>query len=147
MTAPARSNRRDTIVSLAARLTQAAIGVWLIAAPDVLGYGDPAEANDRIFGPIAGGFAFVAAWEVVRSLRWAVLPVAAWLMVAPLVLWYGDASAVVNSVAAGATLAGLSFVAGRPRQTYGGGWTSLWGPMPESIAADAAGRDDAPATR
>lgn len=89
---------------MGARLVAVAVGIWLMLAPAALGYGDPGATNDRISGPIIGGFAFVAIWEVVRPLRWATLPFGAWLVLAPLVLGYGHLVAGVNSVACGAAV-------------------------------------------
>lgn len=108
-----------------ARLLAVAAGVWLIFAPAVIGYGDPAAANDRIFGPIGGSMAFVAMWEVLRFLRWGTLPVGLWLLVAPFVLGYEETGAVVSSLATGAVMAGTAFVGGDLEQRYGGGWRSL----------------------
>lgn len=112
-----------------ARLLAVAAGLWLMAAPAVLSYGDPAAANDRIVGPIAAAFAFVAIWGVTRSLRWVQLPLGVWLVVAPLVLGYpGDAA--VSSVAAGVVLAATAFVGRSASERFGGGWRSLTEPLP-----------------
>lgn len=108
-----------------ARLVAVAAGVWLMASPAVLGYGDPAAINDRVFGPIGAAFAFVAIWEVVRSLRWGTLPAGVWLVLAPLVLGYDDAAAVASSVITGSIMAGTAFLGGETRQRYGGGWVTL----------------------
>lgn len=108
-----------------ARLAAMTAGIWLMFSPAVLGYGDPAAANDRIFGPIGAAFAFVAMWEVVRPLRWGTLPVGAWLIVAPFVLGYGTVPATVSSVVAGLVMAAAAPVGGQRRQLYGGGWRTL----------------------
>jgi hypothetical protein len=69
---------------LVARVVAVAAGIWLMAAPAVLGYTDTTAAdNDRIVGPIAGALAFVACWQVVSALRWATVPLGAWLVLAP----------------------------------------------------------------
>lgn len=110
-----------------ARIVAVAAGVWLMFAPAVLGYGDPAEANDRIFGPIGASLAFVAIWEVVRALRWGTLPVGAWLVVAPFIVGYAAIPATVSSVTAGILMAASSFFGGEVKNSYGGGWRSLFG--------------------
>lgn len=108
-----------------ARFVAVASGIWLMFAPAVLGYGDPGEVNDRIFGPIGAAFAFVAIWEVVRPLRWGTLPVGIWLIVAPFLLGYTDVASVVSSVVAGVVMAATAPLGGEIKQSYGGGWKSL----------------------
>jgi hypothetical protein len=65
-----------------ARLLSAALGAWLMAAPDVLGYGGIAGLGDHVVGPIVVGSAVVAAWPVMSPLRWVGLVVGVWLLVA-----------------------------------------------------------------
>lgn len=108
-----------------ARPLAVAAGIWLMFAPDALGYGDPAQISDRIFGPIGASFAFVAMWEVLRPLRWGTLPVGVWLVLAPLILGYDVAGAVVSSVVVGIVMAVTAFFGGRTRAAYGGGWSTL----------------------
>lgn len=108
-----------------ARIVCVVAGVWLMFAPAVLGYGDPAAANDRIFGPIGAALAFVATWEVVRPLRWGTLPVGVWLVVAPFLLGYDAGTAMVSSIAAGMVMGVAAFLGGQTRQEYGGGWKVL----------------------
>lgn len=108
-----------------ARVVAVASGIWLMFSPALLGYGDPAAANDRIFGPIGGAFAFVAIWEVVRPLRWATLAVGVWLVFAPFVLGYADVAPTVSSVVAGVVMAATAPLGGESRRVYGGGWKSL----------------------
>lgn len=109
-----------------ARLANTAAGLWLMAAPAVLGYGGPAATNDRIVGPLAATFAVIAIWEVTRGLRWINLALGLWLLAAPWLLGGYPADATANSMAAGALLAVLSLVRGELRKTYGGGWPAVW---------------------
>lgn len=109
-----------------ARLANTAVGLWLMAAPAVLGYSGSAATNDRIVGPLAATFAIVAIWEVTRALRWANLALGLWLLAAPWILGGYPADAIVNSMAAGALLALFSLVRGKIRQEYAGGWSALW---------------------
>lgn len=108
-----------------ARMVTLVTGVWLMFAPAVLGYGDPAAAHDRIFGPIAASIAFVAIFEVVRPMRWLALPVGIWLIIAPFLLGYTDMAAVVSSVLAGVVIAATAPLGGETKQGYGGGWRTL----------------------
>jgi hypothetical protein len=110
---------------LLARIVAVAAGVWLMAAPAVLGYGGAAETNDRIVGPIAASFAFVACWEVVGALRWPTVPLGAWLVAAPAVLGYGDAGAWTSSIAAGLVIVGTGLVGRDATDKFDGGWRSV----------------------
>ena len=67
-------------------LLPALAGIWLMMSPAVLGYADPARANDRIIGPIVASLATIAMWEVSRPLRWVNVVLGAWLLVAPWLL-------------------------------------------------------------
>ena len=109
-----------------ARLANTAIGIWLMAAPAVLGYAEPAATNDRIAGPLAATFAIIAIWEVTRALRRLNLALGLWLLAAPWLLGAYPADATLNSMAAGALLAAVSLVRGELRQKYGGGWPAVW---------------------
>jgi hypothetical protein len=107
-----------------ARLVSTVLGVWLMAAPAVLDYGDPARTADRIAGPLVAAFAFVAVWEVLRELRWVVAVLAVWLLAAPWVLGYAMVP-TLNEVVVGVLLLALSFVRGPRRERFGGGWAAL----------------------
>ena len=111
--------------AIIARLVAVATGVWLMFAPWALDYGGLAADNDRIVGPIAGSFAFVACWDVLMAMRWATVPFGAWLVLAPLVLGYDDPLAWVSSVASGIVFIGTAFVGYDVREKFGGGWRSV----------------------
>ena len=107
-----------------ARRVSALLGMWLMAAPDILVYDGAAATMDRIVGPLAVSFAVVSIWQVVHGLRWLNLLLGAWLIVAPWLLGYGN-EPLLNSLVAGVLLIALSFVRGRAEQRLGGGWSSL----------------------
>lgn len=111
--------------ALAARVTAVLTGVWLMFAPWVLDYGDPAATNDRVVGPIAGALAFVACWDILMALRWPTIPCGAWLVAAPVLLGYDDAGAWVSSIASGAVVVATAFVGEDARERFGGGWHSV----------------------
>lgn len=117
-----------------AQAINAVLGIWIMAAPGVLGYGGPAATGSHIAGPAIATFATVAMWEVTRGLRWLNVPLGLWLVTAPLVI---DQPAVagITSAAAGALVIGLSLVRGRLKHPYGGSWRSLWRD-PESPALE-----------
>lgn len=108
-----------------ARITTVAVAVWLMAAPAVLGYGDPAQSNDRIVGPIAGAFAFVACWEILMAMRWPTVPLGAWLVLAPVALGYGATEAWISSIISGLLIVSAAFVGHDVTGDFGGGWRSV----------------------
>lgn len=112
--------------TMGAHLVSAAVGIWLMAAPAVLGYGDPAATSDRIVGPLVASFALIALWEVTRAIRWVNVVLAAWMILAPVLLGY-EHLAFINSVSSGLMVGGLSLVRGRTKHSFAGGWRSLWG--------------------
>jgi hypothetical protein len=107
------------------QIINAILGIWLMAAPAVLGYSRPASTNDHIVGPLVATFACIAIWEATRSVRWVNLPLGLWLIVAPLALGH-PTSGQLNSVLCGIAIAGLSCVGGAVTQRFGGGWSALW---------------------
>ena len=121
-----------------AQILAAAIGIWLMAAPAVLGYSNPAATNDHIAGPIAATFAVIACWEATRLLRWVNLAVGCWLVLAPWILGYGPSIPIVNDMLAGLLLAATAFVKGRIEGRYGGGWSVLWKPQKSGHPSDAS---------
>lgn len=105
------------------------LGVWLMAAPAVLGYaGTTAGSSDRFVGPLIASIAFVAASEITRPVRWANLAGALWLLVAPWLLGF-PTSAVVNDVLVGLAVGVLSPLGKADLQArFGGGWSALRDP-------------------
>ena len=107
------------------RIASFLLGVWLMVAPAVLAYADPAaRTNDRLVGPIVFGFAFVAAWQLMRPLRWIGLIAGLWLLAAPWILGYGTAP-TIDSTIVGLLLAVLAFLGAKTGRRFGGGWASL----------------------
>ena len=119
-----------------AQVVSALLGVWLMAAPTVLGYGELAAASHRIVGPVAAAFAIVAIWGHMRPLRWMNLLLGAVLVALP-VFFDAGVPAMANSVVVGLALFALGFVRGRVEGTYGGGWSSLW-----TGDVEGSGRDE-----
>ena len=114
------------------RLVNAALGVWLMFAPAVLGHSTTsavASGSDRILGPLIASAAVAAIWPEIRPLRWVnvvlgVLAVAGPLVIGPFTDW--PLSAAVNSVVTGAAVAGLGLLRGKVEGRFGGGWRSVW---------------------
>jgi hypothetical protein len=108
------------------------LGIWLMAAPTILGYAGPARTNHHIVGPLVVSCAVIALWEVTRSMRWGNLVLGLWLLVAP---WIFASTWVVilNSSITGLLLIAFSCVRGKmDPQQFGGGWSALWRARPTS---------------
>jgi hypothetical protein len=109
--------------SLAARVATAALGCWLMAAPDWQGLGS-LDAAAWIAGPLLVAIAIVAASEVTRSVRWAGVPVGVALALAA-VIAHPSGPATLTVLAAGAAAAGLSVPGRTSMSRFGGGWAAL----------------------
>ena len=109
-----------------AQLINTILGIWLMAAPSILEYGDPARTNHHIVGPLAASCAVIALWEVTRPLRWGNLGLGLWLLVSAWVFAAPWAIALSSSFV-GILLSAFSFVSGGVDwRRYGGGWSTLW---------------------
>ena len=103
-----------------------ALGIWLMAASAVLGYGGAAATSDRIVGPIAASLACVAIWPVLRPLRRLNALLGAWLVAAPWLLGYAaDAAALAGGTVTGVLLAATAILPGRRIVNQGGGWSAI----------------------
>jgi len=101
------------------------LGLWLMAAPAVLGYsGTPADVH-RVLGPVTAAVALIAAWGHMRPLRWMSVPLGGAIAATPFVWSFGTV-ALANGVVVGLAVVALAFVSGRITEDYGGGWSSLW---------------------
>jgi hypothetical protein len=108
-------------------LLSTVIGLWLMAAPAILGYGGTAADADHIAGPLVVSFAVISMWEVTRSVLRLNLLVAPWLLAAPWLLGY-ELTPAINSLLAGLALIPLALLGnGVDAARYGGGWRGLWG--------------------
>jgi hypothetical protein len=101
------------------------LGIWLMAAPDVLAYGDPARTQDHIVGPMILSAAMIAVSEVTRPVRWINVPFGVWLIIAPWIIGY-ESVARWNSVIIGLLIMVCSMRKGTVRERFDGGWSVLW---------------------
>lgn len=101
------------------------IGLWLMAAPSVIGYGRPAATSDHIVGPLVATFACIAIWEATRGLRWVNLPLGIWAAIAPLLLG-APSPGIASGVLCGMLIAWLATRGGAIQHRFDGGWSMLW---------------------
>lgn len=101
-------------------VASALLGVWVMAAPDVLGSTGTAADADRILGALAAVVAVTAMAEAGRPVRFLNLLLGAAVAVAPWVLPGASPLAGLHDGAAGVALMLLSLPRGSIRQRYGG---------------------------
>jgi uncharacterized membrane protein len=97
----------------------AALGVWLMAAPAVLGTSGAAAASDQLFGALVITFAAIGFGEAPRAARLFNIPIGIWLLAAPWVLGGGNVPGSWNDVAVGAAVILLSLRRGRIHSRLG----------------------------
>ncbi len=106
------------------QVAAALIGVWLMAAPDVLGLPEPTHSFINVVAPIATAFAVIATSEITRGLRYASSVSAAVLVIGSLILG-APMPSLLLVVIPGAVMAVVALPGGETSGSYGGGWRSL----------------------
>lgn len=109
------------------------LGIWLMVAPDVLGYSEAAVDNGHIIGPIIVTFSTISLWEATDLVKRWNYPFAIWLLLAPWLLGYHGSIAMIMDTLAGAIVFALSAVKSPKKNNFGGGWSSLWKENPEHM--------------
>ena len=109
-----------------AQIVMTILGIWLMAAPGVLGFGKNISDNAHIVGPLIATFSIIAIWECTRNVRLFNLPLAVWLLAAPLVLGYDNDTALMNDYAVAIAIIFLLLVKPSREHKFGGGWPSIW---------------------
>ena len=95
------------------------LGIWLMAAPALLGTTGGAADSDHLVGALVVCVAVIAMAEVGRVLRFVNLAFGAWLIAAPIVMSGGSTAHTVSSIGCGLALLALSIPRGTVRETYG----------------------------
>lgn len=108
-----------------------AVGIGVMAAPDLLGLSEPVSNAFHILGPIAVAFGAMAASTVLRGLRRVHLLLGPAIALAPFVLG-GELAAIIVGVVAGAVLVVLAFPGGADPGQYGGGWRKVLDPRSDT---------------
>jgi hypothetical protein len=97
----------------------AALGVWLMFAPDVLGIVGAAADSDHLVGALVVTFSVIAWGEVTRAVRYLNLLLGAWLMVFPWLIESATLTSAISDTAIGAALILFSFRRGKVNDHYG----------------------------
>lgn len=87
-------------------------GIWLIAAPFVLGYSyNTPKTNDIWLGAVVGILALIRAFNPFRMvwINWVNVLAGIWLIIAPFVLRYSTAASFWNDVIVGIIVAAVAF--------------------------------------
>ena len=97
----------------------AVLGLWLMAAPDVLGSAEPAGDSDRLFGALIVVVAVIAWAEVVRVVRFLNVLFAVAVIASPWLLSGDTTSSLLNDAVVGLLLIPLSLPLGPVRERFG----------------------------
>ncbi|WPP50035.1 SPW repeat domain-containing protein [Catalinimonas niigatensis] len=97
-----------------------AVGVWVMAAPGVLGYSGPMADSNHLVGAIIVTFAVISMSEVARTLRFLNILFGVWLIAAPWILGADQDIAMWNGVISGIVLIPLAFPKGKVEDQRGG---------------------------
>lgn len=102
------------------------LGIWMMVAPDLLGFSKKISDNAHIIGPLIVTCSIVAMWECTRNARLINFPLAVWLLAAPLVLQYDSDVALMNDYAVAIAIIFLMLVKPKRKHRFAGGWMALW---------------------
>lgn len=102
------------------------LGLWVMISPYVLHFEKTAANNNYIVGPLVITFAITSLWEVNRSARYLNMVAGSWLVISPFLLRFKSADVIWITVVSGILILSFSFVKGKVRGNYGGGWRSLF---------------------
>lgn len=97
-----------------------AIGLWVMAAPGVLGYEGTMADSNHLVGAIIVTFGVIAMSEVSRTLRFVHILFGLWLIAAPFILGAEDNTAMWNGIITGLILIPLSIPKGKIEDKRGG---------------------------
>lgn len=99
-------------------LLSAALGIWTVFAPAVLGATGRAADSDHLVGALITTVAVIVMAEVIRAGRFLNVLLGAWIIAAPWFLSGTTSGATWNDVTVGLVLIALSLPRGRIRERY-----------------------------
>jgi uncharacterized membrane protein len=100
-------------------LAAAALGVWVLASPDLLGLTAGAADQSHIAGALVTTFAVTAMAEVGRALRLLNIPLGVWIALTPWIFSGAPPVAHWSGAVAGLLVIALSLPKGAVRERYG----------------------------
>lgn len=101
-------------------LVSAGLGLWLMAAPAVLGVTGAAADSDHLMGALVVTWAVIAFGEIVRPARLLNVPTGLWIAAAPWLLSGHTGASRWNDVLIGAVVVALSLRRGRIEERFAG---------------------------
>ncbi len=126
---PTPADTRPDTVSLTAMLwgvglpwnlvATLALGVWLAAAPTVLGSSGDAASSDRLVGALIVTVVMIALADVGRPARYLSILLGAWVLGTPWLLDGATGATIWNNIVVGTLVMLLSLQRGRVGETYG----------------------------
>jgi hypothetical protein len=100
-------------------LVSAAVGLWLMFAPEVFGSASAAANSDHLFGALIVTFAIVALADVGRAARFLNVLFGIWVAATPWVMGGATTGSTWNDSIVGALVVLLSIPRGPVRERYG----------------------------
>jgi hypothetical protein len=97
----------------------AAVGVWLMVSPGVLGYSGNAAGNVILVGALVATFAVIGFGESARAARLVNVALGLWLIASPVILWDDSTGLRWPDAAAGLAVVLLSIRRGLVRERFG----------------------------
>ena len=110
-------------VELGALVGSVVVGLWMLAAPDVLGLEGGARLSHLIVGPLAASLAVIGMAPATRLAVRVNVVLGLWSVLA--VLLFDHGGWWLEGIVAGATLTMLALVPRSQAERFGGGWGSL----------------------
>lgn len=111
---------------MGARIGNILLGIWLMVLPSIFETGPSLANNNFIVGPLVITMAVVAIWEVNRSVRRVNTLLGAWQLLAAFIFPAPAQWLTLLQALAGLLIVLLSFIKGRTKSNYGGGWRFLF---------------------
>jgi hypothetical protein len=102
------------------------LGIWLMAAPQLLDYHGTAADNDHIIGPVVTSFAIIALSGCTTAVGKYNVLLGAWLVFAPWILDYDNTISIANDMVAGVLIVVFALFKRTTNNQYGGGWAYIF---------------------